>query len=129
MKRRVISVTLVLMMCFFLCGGALAQSSDDAVPQPRGAITLYAGLDNLGGGSYRPRATIETGSSESLSVSFTLYKVVGGSEQYITSGSNSGTGRKVTASKTVSLSSGTYRIYYSGSGNTVSDSDNRLFYI
>lgn len=129
MKQRLISIVLVLMMCCLICGNALAQSSDDAAPQPRGAITLYAGLDNLGGGSYRPRATIETGSSESLYVSFTLYKVVDGDEVYITSDSNRGTGRKVTASKIVSLSSGRYHMYYSGSGNTVSGSDDRYFQI
>ncbi len=131
MKKRTLCFLMALLICLATAGNTLALAHDSEAPQPRrGAITLYCGLDNFGNGNYRARATIETGGIETLSVNFTLYKVVNGSEQFVTSGSKSNVvGTEATASKIVALSSGTYRIYYSGSGNTVSDSDSSDFFV
>lgn len=131
MKRRTLCLLMALAICLTTVGNTLALGNDAEQPQPRrGAITLYCGLDNLGNGNFRARATIETGGTETLSVNFTLYKVVGSSEQYVTSGSKSNVvGTKATASKTVALSSGTYHLYCFGSGNTVSGSHDCYYYI
>ena len=132
MKRKLVCLVIVMVICLGAIGQTFALASDNSeviAPEPRGAITLYPGLDSLGGGRYRARATIETGAVESLSVSFTLYKVVGGVEQYITGKSESANTDDLTASRTVALSSGTYHMYYSGSGNTVSDNADRYYVI
>lgn len=133
MKRRVISVTLVLMMCFLLCGSALAQSSDDAAPQqPRGAVWITCGLSNLGGGQYRIWSRTETSFSENLYAYVEIVKIVNGSEIGVSGGSASESKRNctsVTASKSLTLSSGTYRVYGSGSGNTSDGEDYSTFTI
>jgi len=124
MKRKLLSLILVFVLCFSMVGNAYALGSagEAQAAETRGAITLSCSLS-----SSRASATIATNVSESLSVRFVLYEIVNGNEIYVTAGSNSGTGVMITASKTVSLDSGTYIMYYSGSGNTISGSDSRTF--
>lgn len=127
MKRRLACMLLALAICVTTMGSTFAMGKDEFDPtpiQPMGAITLTASLSKT-----RATATIKTTSSESLSVSFTLYRISNGSEVYVTSGSNSGNGTIVTASKSVSLSSGTYKMYYSGSGDATSASRSKTFSI
>lgn len=127
MKRRLACMLLALAICVTTMGSALAIEKEEFDPtpiQPMGAITLTASLSKT-----RATATIKITSSESLSVSFTLYRISNGSEVYVTSGSNSGNGTIVTASKSVSLSSGTYKMYYSGSDDTTSASRSKTFSI
>lgn len=130
-KRRIVCLLLVCAICLTTFGSSLALGNgpERTAQQTRGAIGLTYGLTNLGNGKYRAWATIETLSVESLSVSFTLYRIVNGSQQYVTSGSASGSGTTKTASKTVTLSSGTYLIVASGSGNTTSGSGSRSYTI
>jgi len=124
MKRKLLSLILVFVLCFSMIGNAYALGSaeEGQAVEPRAAITLSCSLS-----STRASASIKTNVSESLSVRFVLYEIVNGNEIYVTAGSNSGTGVMITASKTVSLDSGTYIIYYSGSGNTTSGSSSRTF--
>lgn len=127
MKRRLACMLLALAICVTTMGSALAIEKEEFDPtpiQPMGAITLTASLSKT-----RATATIKTTSSESLSVRFTLYRISNGSEVYVTGGSNSGNGTIVTASKSVSLSAGTYKMYYSGSGDTTSASRSKTFTI
>lgn len=128
-KKRMICLLLVLVICLTTVGSTLALGNkmDTTAQQTRAAIGLSYGLTNLGNGQYRPWATVETLSVESLSVSFTLYRIVNGTQQYVTSGSATGSGTEITASKTVTLSSGTYLIVASGSGNTTSGSGSRYY--
>lgn len=128
-KKRMICLLLVLVICLTTVGSTLALGNkmDTTAQQTRAAIGLSYGLTNLGNGQYRPWATVETLSVESLSVSFTLYRIVNGTQQYVTSGSATGSGTEITASKTVILSSGTYLIVASGSGNTTSGSGSRYY--
>lgn len=133
MKRRVISVTLVLMMCFLLCGSAFAaEETETTAIQPRGAVMITCGLTNLGGGQYRIWSRTETNLPEKLYASVRIVKIVNGNEVTVTNGNASAsikTGTAVTASKTLTLSSGTYKVYGSGSGNTSSGGDDKTFTI
>lgn len=122
MKRKLLSLILVFVLCFSMIGNAYALGSAEQEVEPRAGITLSCSLSKT-----RASASIKTNVSESLSVRFVLYEIVNGNEIYVTAGSNSGTGVMITASKTVSLDSGTYIMYYSGSGNTTSGSSNRTF--
>lgn len=130
-KKRMICLLLALVICLTTVGStmALGNKMNTTAQQTRGAISLSYGLTNLGNGTYRPWATIETLSTESLSVSFTLYRIVNGARQYVTSGSATGSGTELTASKTVTLSSGTYLLVASGSGNTTTGSGSRYYSI
>lgn len=128
-KKRMICLLLTLVICLTTAGStmALGNKMDTTAQQTRGAVDLSYGLTNLGNGKYRPWATIETLSTESLSVSFTLYRIVNGARQYVTSSRASGSGTEKTASKAVTLSSGTYLVVASGSGNTTSGSGSRYY--
>jgi hypothetical protein len=130
-KKRMICLMLALIICFAAVGSTYALGDDlnTTAPQTRGAIGLSYGLSSLGNGRYRPWATVETATVESLYVSFTLYRIVNGTRQYVTSASASGSGVEKTASKTVTLSSGTYLIVAYGSGNTTSGSGSRYYSI
>ena len=122
MKRRLVPLVIVMMVCLSLAGNALALSSDEVVMMPLSLVSVTCGLSKSGS-QYRVWSTTETNLSESLTASVSLYQVVNGSEVYITSASASATGASVTAKKTRTITSGTYKIYGSGSGNTSSSSD------
>jgi len=119
MKRRITSLLLAFMLCFLVCGSALADSSINAVAQPKSAPKLTSGI-SASGSRYIIWAKTRTSYSGNLSASFELYRIVNGNEVFVTSGSNSATGTSVTASKTISLSSGTYKLYAHGSSGTAS---------
>jgi len=122
MKRRLVSIVIVMLVCLSLTGNALALSNDEVVMMPLSLVSVTCGLTKSGS-QYRVWSTTETNLSESLTASVSLYQVVNGSEVFITSASASGTGTSVTAKKTRTLTSGTYKIYGSGSANSSSSSD------
>ncbi len=121
MKRRIISLVIVLALCLTLAGNTLALTSDDTVIQPRAAILVTCGLTAVSG-QYKAWSRTESNISDTLTARVTLYRIVGGSLIYVTSASASTTGTSVTASKTLSLSSGTYRVYGYGTSSTTSGS-------
>lgn len=122
MKRRLVSLAIVMLICLSLAGNTLALSNDDAVVQPMSSITVSCGLTKTGS-QYRAWSRTDTSFSTSLTARVSLYQVVNGSEVYITIANASATGTSVTASTTRSLSSGTYKIYGYGTGNSSSSSD------
>lgn len=122
MKRRLVSLVIVMLVCLSLAGNALALSNDDIVMQPLSLVSVTCGLTQSGS-QHRVWSTTETNLSENLTASVSLYQVVNGSEVFVTSASASATGTSVTARKTRTLAAGTYKIYGSGSGNTSSSSD------
>lgn len=122
MKRRLVSLLIVMMVCLSLTGNAFALSSDDIVIQPRSAISVTCGLTQSGS-QYRVWSKTRTSFTDDLTARVYLYQIVNGSEVFITSASASATGTSVTASKLRTLSSGTYKIYGYGSGSTSSGSN------
>jgi len=122
MKRRLVSLVIVLAVCLSLTGNALALKNDGVIMAPLSLVSVSCGLTKSGS-QYRIWSTTETNLSESLTASVSLYQVVNGSEVFVTSASATATGTSVTAKKTRTLAAGTYKIYGSGSGNTSSSSD------
>lgn len=117
MKKRITALALVLLICLAYCGSALAA-------EPRGALVCQSNVKN--GDSY---AKLTCGTTESLYISFTVYKIEGNSEEYQCSASKSATGMTVTASSTKTLSSGKYVMYIYGYGNTVTINEARYYTI
>ncbi len=122
MKRRIVSLVIVMLICISLAGNTLALSNDDVVVQPMSSITVSCGLTKTGS-QYRAWSRTDTSFSTSLTARVSLYQVVNGNEVYIATANASATGTTVTASTTRSLSSGTYKIYGYGTGNSSSSSD------
>ena len=114
MKKRVLILVLVALVCLAFCSAAYA----------RGGLGCYSSVKS--GNSY---ATIEAFSTENLYVQFNVYKIVGGSEVFQTSGSSSKTGISVTAKSTKSLTSGNYVMYIYGYGNTTTVNTTRYYSI
>ncbi len=122
MKRRLISLAIVMMVCLALTGNTLALKSDDSVAQPKSSIAITCGLSKSGS-KYKVWSRTETSFSDSLTASVSLYRVVNGAEVFVTSASATGNGITLTASKTRSLTSGTYSVYGSGTAGSSSGSD------
>jgi hypothetical protein len=122
MKKRVISLALVLLLCCGVTGNVIAQTNENITlssdVSTRGVVTFSCGLRNISGTTYRVWAGARVGLPEQLCVGFALYRVVNNTEIYITSGNNSGYGYYVEASDTVSLTAGTYRLYAYFEGET-----------
>ncbi|NLI54165.1 MAG: hypothetical protein GX417_07535 [Clostridiales bacterium] len=121
MKRRIFSLVIVMVLCLVLAGNTLALSSDDVVVQPRAAIVVTCGLTAVGG-QYKAWARTEAAFTDTLTARVVLYRVVNGSLTFVTSANASTTGTSVTASKTQTLTSGTYRVYGYGTSSTASGS-------
>ena len=107
--KKILSMLVVLAMCFTVCASALADSSQKEI-QPRSTLTLTGSLS-----SSLAKARGGSSANEYLTVSFDLYTDGGA---YITSGSNSGYG-DVTAKKSINIPSGDYKMIA-----TVSNSNN-----
>jgi hypothetical protein len=137
MKKRVLALLLVILVSVLSTGYALAEapqidepaSSVDIIVQPMSTLTLTCGLSKVSGSTYNVWATCRSAASENLTVSYTLYRIVSGAQVYVTSSSASATGFSVTASKQISLSAGTYKLYVTGSGNTSSTSRSNQYTI
>lgn len=122
MKRRFVSLVIVMLVCLSLAGNALALSNDDVVVQPKSSITVSCGLTKTGS-QYRAWSRTDSSFSTSLTARVSIYQVINGNEVYIATANASATGITVTASTTRSLSSGTYKIYGYGTGNSSSSND------
>ena len=122
MKRRLFALMLVLAVCFSLAGTSLAETEPQFVITPYSTVLFSSGITPYSGSTYRVWALARPAVAEYVIVGFDLYRVVSGSEVYVTSGSASGTGTSIEASQYVSLSSGTYKLYAWYYGQTQSDS-------
>jgi len=118
MKRRIISIVLIL--CLLLCMNSTAFAAlpedDSAEIQATGMVT--ADLDYVSEHTYNFYAIIRGATGEAMSVRADLYYM----GNYITSISASGVGPIVTAETNLMLASGTYRIYVYGQTTTHSPS-------
>lgn len=126
MKRRLLSLLLVLALCMSFSGTAFAAGEIT----PMSAVGLSSGLSHASGTTYKPWASATALLPESVTVGFTLYKSVGGAYTYVTSGSASVVnGTYVIAQKTVTLGSGSYKLYAWYIGETQSGSTNKYYTI
>lgn len=121
MKRRFVSLVIVMLICLSLVGNTLALNSDEAIVQPMSSISVTCGL-TASGSQYKVWSKTQVSFSGDLTASVSLYQVINGSEVFITSASASATGTTVTASKLRTLSSGTYKVYGSGTSGSSSGS-------
>ncbi len=127
MKKRLMCFVLIVILCLSFSGTAIAAEKVEIVPF--GAVGLSSGLTNVSGNSYRAWASATAALPEDIKVGFTLYKIVNGSEVYVTSGSASANSTFVKAEKTVTLSSGSYKLYAWYIGKTQSDGVNKYYTI
>lgn len=123
--KKFLVICVAALMCLSFCGTVLAAGyavAGNAV-EPRGIISLSSGMPKVTGtaNKYNPWAGASAGMPEQITVGFTLYKVVNGREEYVTSNSNSGHSSYVEAESYVNLSSGTYKLYAYYTGETKSD--------
>lgn len=119
MKKRLVCLVLIVVLCLSFGGTALAAEKIEIIPY--GAVGLSSGLTHVSGTSYRPWASATAVLPENITVGFTLYKIVNGSEVFVTSGSASANSTFVKSEKTVTLSSGSYKLYAWYIGQTQSD--------
>ncbi len=122
MKKRLFALVLVLAVCFSLAGTSLAEPEPQLEITPYSTVLFSSGITLSSGSTYKVWALAKPAVAEYVIVGFDLYRVVNGSEVYVTSGSASGTGTSIEASQYVTLSSGTYKLYAWYYGQTQSDS-------
>ena len=127
MKKHFICLALVLILCLSLGGTAFAAADTGIVPLA--TVGLSSGLTHVSGSTYRPWASATTLLPEDITVGFTLYKLVDGSYTYVTSGSANTYGTYIKAQKTVTLSSGSYKLYAWYTGETQSGGTNKYYTI
>ena len=127
MKKRLICLTLILLLCLSFSGTAFAAEDVEVVPL--GAVGLSSGLTHVSGSTYRAWASATALLPENVTVGFTLYKFINGSYTYVTSGSASDYGTYVKAQRTLTLSSGSYKLYAWYVGATQSGSSNKYYTI
>lgn len=116
MKKRLFSLFLSLVIVLAYCSCALAVQ--DGV-EPRYSAVVHGG-PILRGGQYELWGRINGTAADYLSIRVELRSEAG---SYITGTSQSGQGPSVTASKYVTLSSGTYYVYLYGETPSHSPSD------
>jgi methionine-rich copper-binding protein CopC len=126
-KKRITCFVLAVMLCLTVGGTALAATRGGITPY--GSVKLRSGMPKVSTNTYKPWASVTTTLSEDLEVGFRLYKVVGNSEELITSKSVSDTDTFVKAEKEVTLSPGTYRLYAWCEGETQSDESSDTYTI
>lgn len=130
MKKRIISLILVLMMCLCMGGATLAQTNVvNGNVGIQGVVSLSSGLTKISGSTYDVWAIARVGLPEQLMVGFALFRVVNNTEVYISSANNSGYGYMIGASDTVTLTAGTYRLYAYFEGETQSNGTTKTYYI
>lgn len=117
MRKRMMSLVIIIAMMVMCCGNAFAQENEII---PRANAGLTGGLNPAGNGRYTMWGNIQ-GVIESLTIRIELKTTSGG---YIDSCSSSGMGPSITTSKTVNLSKGTYYLYIYGT--TPTDSPSRV---
>ena len=122
MRKRLISLMIVMMLCFTFVGNTLALDSEDSNVQLRSTAIVTCGLAQSGS-QYRLWSRIKISYSDDLTTSASLYRIVNGREVFVTSVSASGKGTTLTASKLRTLASGTYKVYGSGTSGSSSSSN------
>lgn len=115
MKKKIVALFLVLAICCISIGSAFAATDSgnyEEEPNPtKQLLTLGGGLIHVSGSTYTLCGKVTSSIQDDLRVVAVLYqKDTEGEWHYITSVGNSGTGYTVSASKNVSLVSGTYRV-------------------
>ena len=126
MKKHAICIILVLLISILSIGMTFAIEHKGVEPQ--GMVAFSSGLTKEDS-SYTAWVNAMTTLPEDLLVGFTLYRVVNGSEVYVTSGSKSIHGTYARAEKFVYLTPGTYKLYSYYRGNTQSDSNVKTYNI
>ncbi len=121
MKKRFLSLVLVLAICFSMAGTSFAAEPNGGVT-PFGMVLFSSGITRISGNNYKIWAIAYPSSGEFVSVSFDLYKLVAGTEYYITSQYESGNTPAVEAYEYRVLSPGTYKLYARYYGVTQADS-------
>lgn len=134
MKKRIISLTLALLMCLCVNGTVMAQTNANESLGTIGVKSvngLFSDLSKINGytNRYTAWASVTSGLAEQITVGFALYRIVNNMKIYITSASSNGYGTYFFASKTVTLSAGTYKLYAYYEGETQSDSSIKTFII
>ena len=126
-KKTIISLCLIAVVCFACFAQALAAGNNVT----RGTVAFSSGMPKVAGttNQYNPSAIARVGLPEQISVGFTLYKVVNGTEIYITSDSDGGHGNFFEAEAVVTLSKGTYKLYAYYRGETNHDGSVKTYII
>ena len=128
-KKTIISLCLIAVVCFACFAPALALQ-DNRITSCA-IVTFSSGMPKVAGttNKYNPYAIASVGLPEQISVGFTLYKVVNGTEIYITSDSDGGHGNFFEAEAVVTLSKGTYKLYAYYRGETNHDGSVKTYII
>lgn len=106
MKKKVLCIVLVLLMCLSATVPAYAEDSAEIQPE-RALITAAFGLKQISGSTYKMWAKINNPMGVFVYAKLTLYNI---SYSSIASISTSSTNTIISLSKNVTLSSGTYHL-------------------
>ncbi|MDD4311785.1 MAG: hypothetical protein PHW41_04815 [Eubacteriales bacterium] len=122
MKKKLLSA-LVFLFCLAFTGStfALEPDSKDAAPSAtRSTLSVNCGLSSSGGSTYLAWASATSSVSETITVRYRLYRVVGSTLTLVSSSSSTATGTSAYVSKPVTLSAGSYRLVASATGSVSS---------
>lgn len=112
MNQKKLSLLLALVLCLScLLPIASAAAADDPIIAPLGTLSLSGSLTRT-----KAEGRLISSTTEYLRIYCHLYKVSGSTRTPVTSFSNTATAKSVTASQSVSLSSGTYELVMYGYG-------------
>ena len=116
MKRKVLCITLALLMCMMVTVPAFADGEAET-PEERALITASFGLKHISGSTYRMWAIINNPMEMTVNATLTLYDASYNPISSITKTSSNPT---ISLMKDVMLSSGTYHLQlsYTVSGTT-----------
>ena len=116
MKRKVLCITLALLMCMMVTVPAFADGEAET-PEERALITASFGLKHISGSTYRMWAIINNPMEITVNATLTLYDASYNPISSITKTSSNPT---ISLMKDVMLSSGTYHLQlsYTASGTT-----------
>jgi hypothetical protein len=110
MKKRLFALVMVLTFCLSMAGTAYAEPMTQLAITPMSAVGLSSGLQKVSGSTYNVWASANPVLPENVTVGFTLNRVVGSIETYVTSAYTSGDRYYVAVQKNVSLSAGRYKL-------------------
>ena len=125
MKKKVLCIALVLLMCMMVTLPTFADGSAET-PLERAEITASFGLKNISGSTYKMWARISNPTQASVSATLTLYDV---SYNSVASVSTTSSSLLIGLNKNVSLVSGTYHLWLSYTVDGVTYSAGRTYVI
>ena len=116
MKRKVLCITLALLMCMMVTLPTFADY-DPETPPERVLITASFGLKHISGSTYKMWAKLNNLNEASVSVTLVLYDAA---YNHIASVGTVSSNMLISLGKTITLSSGTYhlRLNYTVNGST-----------